>query len=762
MLTQLIVPKGFSVRGSGDDLSNYFYLLKHNADWLPRNAVGTSFDGEGYEAYGGEKGQKYLLAFRVVAMGDLNAVDISQQVHLEVLQDAHCMQDGERIEFRQPLPASHTWEGLYIDDHIVTQILPAKKLRKSSDTYRDNHIIASSRQQYAAQGIPRSEKKAFQKADRFVAWGTEVDNKTGRVGTPLVKLKHLHDVLVSVCRLPRVSKKMLQAVTGLLVHPFTHRRSLMCLLQDTFVHIEKLRDDTPQKLPVSVKEELLMFALTLPLCHTCCRWPISERIGASDASSTGGGRAAVLVNSPIAETLFRFAEHKGEYVRMDWEKASLQPSSSMTAAPEELEELLGDFYWNQTEACSFAHAQHINILETRMIYRELRDIVHSSTKGLRCVLLVDSRAAVGAWSKGRSSARNLNRIIRRGLGWCLAGRKTLHLVWIRSKATPSDFPSRGRRIPEPDREPCTLTKKVLGEDLHVIRNRVPNREIWRRVNSAESNPGAEDHAYRVGFVGIPDCKMTPQPVPVGRQENKHPALEYWSFREIFSGVGHLTSEFRKDGSLVVLPPFDIIQRVKDGETQNILDNFCFEALCIAASKPRQLWHLGFPCGSFSILQNLNKGTRSTDRPLGNDTLARERQGNEILFRTITICHLLSSHGSFFTLENPKSSFAWIIPQMINLKDTVGCIDVDLDQCAYGLKIPNDQGDLGFAKKATRFLGTLPRLMELHRCCPGNHSHVPVIGCARFKGKWRKRSELAGAYPKKLCQAYNKIFLKSFA
>ena len=37
-------------------------------------------------------------------MGDLNAVDISQQVHLEILQDAHCMQDGERIEFRQPLP----------------------------------------------------------------------------------------------------------------------------------------------------------------------------------------------------------------------------------------------------------------------------------------------------------------------------------------------------------------------------------------------------------------------------------------------------------------------------------------------------------------------------------------------------------------------------------------------------------------------------------------------------------------------------------
>lgn len=33
LLTQLIVPPGYSVRGSGDDLSNYFYLLKHQDSW---------------------------------------------------------------------------------------------------------------------------------------------------------------------------------------------------------------------------------------------------------------------------------------------------------------------------------------------------------------------------------------------------------------------------------------------------------------------------------------------------------------------------------------------------------------------------------------------------------------------------------------------------------------------------------------------------------------------------------------------------------
>ena len=74
LLTQLIASPGFFIRGSGDDLSIFFHLLKHNEDWLPRNTVGQSFDGEGYEEFGGRKGQRYLLFFRVIAMGDLNAV----------------------------------------------------------------------------------------------------------------------------------------------------------------------------------------------------------------------------------------------------------------------------------------------------------------------------------------------------------------------------------------------------------------------------------------------------------------------------------------------------------------------------------------------------------------------------------------------------------------------------------------------------------------------------------------------------------------
>ena len=104
-------------------------------------------------------------------MGDLNAVDIAQQVHLEVLKDCHCMRPEEVISFKEPLPATHCFEGLYIDDHIVMQILPKKGLRSRDVRFRDEEIMHDSRSQYAACNIPTSEKKGFTKADNFVAWG---------------------------------------------------------------------------------------------------------------------------------------------------------------------------------------------------------------------------------------------------------------------------------------------------------------------------------------------------------------------------------------------------------------------------------------------------------------------------------------------------------------------------------------------------------------------------------------------------------------
>ena len=108
LLTQLVLSKELSVRASGDDLRNFFYLLKHREEWLPRNVVGSSVSGKFFEKHGADASRRYVLAFRVVCMGDVNAVDICQQTHIEILRDAGLMRPEHVLEYDSPLPLEHT------------------------------------------------------------------------------------------------------------------------------------------------------------------------------------------------------------------------------------------------------------------------------------------------------------------------------------------------------------------------------------------------------------------------------------------------------------------------------------------------------------------------------------------------------------------------------------------------------------------------------------------------------------------------------
>lgn len=60
MLCQLVLEKNESIRCSGDDLSNYFYLIKHSPEWLPRNCFGDPILGE--KSLGRTEPQKEILA----------------------------------------------------------------------------------------------------------------------------------------------------------------------------------------------------------------------------------------------------------------------------------------------------------------------------------------------------------------------------------------------------------------------------------------------------------------------------------------------------------------------------------------------------------------------------------------------------------------------------------------------------------------------------------------------------------------------------
>ena len=779
MLTQIILHPDCSIRGSGDDLSNYFfYLLRHQEAWLHRNCVGKPVSGADFKKYGCDPSQKYLLCFTVIPMCDANAVDIAQQTHLEILKEVGTMRDDEAICYRSPLPPKEFFEGLYIDDHIALQITPKKKFRKGKKQklYRDEVVMQDSRGHYKKLGIPTSEKKAFTKEPRFLAWGTEVDSESGRVGTPLYKLKQLRGLLEDVCSLPKVTKKLVQRCLGLVVHPCMHKRIIMCLLQEVYIWVENMHPTQPCKIPNKVREELLCLALTLPLCHANIRRPVSCRVSATDASLDGGGRACTITTPEVSQTLYRYAVHKGEAVRLDWEHGALAPPSEMSPAPPQLEALMNAHVWNTTHKCRFGHRQHINILELKMVKAELVERVQESCDPGRHVVLVDSRVVAGAYGRGRSSSKQINRVLRQMLGWSLVGMKDIVLIWVQSCMNPADHPSRGVPIPLPrDNDP--ILHEVFGNDIPDVQTRRSTRTINRIQSKGLSKTYKRDKVSvekeegsfeTVNKTIIPPEKDSGQKqVPTETDEcsvrppHSHPAQGLWTFREIFAGCGALTRVFLKKKKFLVGKTIEIIQHGKADPKHDILVDDTFKRLCVEAAQPKQFWHFGLPCGSFSIMQQMNKGTRTASCPEGDGSLEREIRGNKIAERTFILCLILHKHNNFFTIENPRTSHVWKLKTFQELLNKTKCTRVDFDQCEYGLKIPDNSGVEGLARKGTSIVGTLPNLSALRRKCSGQHNHVQVIGGARTKSGWQRRSTLAGAYPTQLCSAYHRCCERLF-
>ena len=90
-----------------------------------------------------------------------------------------------------------------------------KKPIRDRTPYEDESLVQGSRKRYAELGLPRSIKKAFDKEYCFKAWGTQVDSSSGRVGTPLQKLRQVEELTLRLISQKHASKKALQKLLGL-------------------------------------------------------------------------------------------------------------------------------------------------------------------------------------------------------------------------------------------------------------------------------------------------------------------------------------------------------------------------------------------------------------------------------------------------------------------------------------------------------------------------------------------------------------------
>jgi hypothetical protein len=693
------------IRASGDDLSNYFYLLENPENWRHRTCVGRPFFGKDLPDSGLPPDEKYFLSLRVWAMGDKNSVDVAQATHKGVLQHAHCMEPQHELLFGVPTPSTRILEGIYIDDHIVAGVVRKHEVGEKAGM-PDWAIVERSRAEYHRLGLPRAEAKAFEIQRSFVAWGTEVDSSSGRCGTPEEKRRQLFFLTCLTISSNRVTKKLMQSLMGSFIHPFMHRRECMCIFGRAFQWVHGLPEKEVVGIPHDIQDELWVACLHLTIACADIRAPICTNVTCSDATPTTIGTVQSTVSSDCASALYTHGEHKGAYTRMDWSSLNWELEEWREhELPRELAHVHDGIPWKVIDEIELKTTEHVNIQELRGSKRVLMYHCRRNLDSERVVNGVDSRVVLGAYAKGRSSSKHLNNVLRQCLGWGVLGNKRMVQYWLPSNRNPADAPSRGVAL----KRPVDLSEKLK----RLVRpTRTPSRHGSRALD-AVGLLCLEVFSGAGGLTRSMLDRHIPMDVPMEAFPNRHTYIRDHDLR---------------------LPC--VVQRLLED-----INHGCYKYL-----------HFGMPCSSFSQIQRLNSGTRTKERPEGDGSRPNEEEGNLLAEGVVLLCEALVGKGGFYSIENPLSSRFWELECLRGLMAEHCC--VVFDQCEYGLTPPGIMISAGVRiKKSTKLLTNMKELCVLNRSCLGSHEHFRCLGSVRVGNKSVSVARAAGHYPVSLCTAW---------
>ena len=702
---------GWGIRGSGDDLRGYFHQVRDAHHARSRNCFGRSFDGVGFERYGGSPGELYKLCLETVAMGNLNAVDICQQAHEDVLRRGGLLTEDIVIRYPYQIPPHGVGEGVYIDDHIVFLIAPVKQLQFPCGPDKD--IIDKSHALYTEANLFRSVEKGFGFANdgdngeqSFLAWGTRVDSDVGRVGADPPKRLLIAFFLFHVVALSVVRRTVLKRVVALCIHPLLHRREFMSFLHRFFTWFEQLTVDEV-RVPADICEELVVVGLHLAFATADIRAPVCSRISCTDATPQRGGAVDATVSKRLAEALYDASESQGRRVRLDRGPCQVVPEDQLLPAPDPIVSTVARCVpWQVTRNHDFSETQHINIQELAEVKLELEYSSVLSQIPERCVNIADSRVAVGAWARGRSSSFQLNGILRQAACWKALTRKVLVDVFAVSGDNPGDDPSRDVELRSPETPPDWLEPDLVPQSSFVNRVRFVPRQ-WRLCR--------EIFAGKAGL----SLALVRAGLSVGRP------LEAFPRKGVYVRESDL-----------------LVPEVFNGLVQDIIAGVII------------FLAFGTPCSSWSILARRNN-SRSQEHPAGDLLDAKELTANKQAELTATLCNILYHHGGYFTIENPATSLLFRYGPICELGRLPGVHLTTLDQCAYGLQLPGTPPNF-FCKKTTTLLSNVSAVSNVCLRCPGKspvHQHHHAQGCLKVDGKSVRASVLAGAYPVALCDAW---------
>ena len=290
------------LRGSGEDLRNYYYTLALPSSWVPYNAVGRRVDPKIVSSLGLDPNIPHRACLRVLGMGDRNACDIAQAVHEALLQRAGLMEEDTQLVYGAAPPRGSIWEGIYLDDLLVTQrcehssVVTSDFVPPSPDPGdEDMRRIEKARAAYEEAGLRRAVHKAFTGLTSFKAWGAEVDGIKGRVGAPIALRRQVWCLIHRMVKHGYATRHLLQKLLGFICFIFQYRRELFSLQHHIYKYMQTIPDKRWIKLPGFIRDELRSMAFHMAFAFTDMRRSLHNSLLATDALPPQG---AVLERRP--------------------------------------------------------------------------------------------------------------------------------------------------------------------------------------------------------------------------------------------------------------------------------------------------------------------------------------------------------------------------------------------------------------------------------------------------------------------------------
>ena len=115
----------------------------------------------------------------------------------------------------------------------------------------------------------------------------------------------------------------------------------------------------------AVKDELAFAVILMPFAAANIRWPMDTELSCADATPCAAGAVSAVVPDLMAAALYRIAEHRGEYVRLDWDGLQEQLEPSAMARPlKEINQLVSCLPWRLHDS-TFSGIRRMSTLRKR-------------------------------------------------------------------------------------------------------------------------------------------------------------------------------------------------------------------------------------------------------------------------------------------------------------------------------------------------------------------------------------------------------------